>query len=185
MRIDYSVTKKTQFSNYSQVFWVLSIIPIFFLFSVFALEGGEFGIRLAIAVSLLTILLQVLPLYLLHMNYYDINKFDKLVCDFESRSISFYHGNDEINFKTDEIISVRYFMSFAKKNNTGGSLCWDNYNFCDIRLPDNKHVIITSLLVPNIDSLLEKMNVDKEKITQIPDVYSSVNKIALDENFMK
>jgi len=173
MITNYVITKKFRFRNFSPLLTILILLIGAYFYSTYK-YGGESGIFFLIF-FLVFFLIQAFMHLLLHLNYYYANKFDSLECDFENKTIIYHHGNDNtIECKSDEIKIVKHFMSYPARNKKAGLLTWDSYSYCDIELRDERHFIITSLLVPDLEAFLSNMNIDRYRIKKIAGFYSLV-----------
>ena len=67
-------------------------------------------------------------------------------------------------------------MSYPEKrtNRPGGRFMWDSYSYCDIELKDGRKIIITSLLVPDMNKFVEDLGVDSDRIEKIGGFYNIV-----------
>ena len=100
------------------------------------------------------------PSILLHLNYYYINRSSKLFYYREKGKIEFINDKDMLGFTMDDIDSVVRFVSSNFAAGRAAFLPWDNYNHSSIFLKNGQRIIITSLLVQNLN-----LPIPEEKIT--------------------
>lgn len=174
MSIKYSIDRKIRKADFSPVFWSLFFFVIFYIIAVYQ-EGVYVAATFFLPFMGIFFIIGLIGMYSLHMNYYNANKEDTLVCDYENKIMVFQHGNDKpIEFKPYQVQAVNRYLGPQMKKNRTGMLMWDNYNYCDISLSDGQHIIITSLLVPKIYDFLIKMGIDQDKIHLFSSWYNPV-----------
>jgi len=97
---------------------------------------------------------------IIHINYYIVSKGDVLQYNFLEQSITLKHNNKSITFHLEDIDFVVRYMSFNLTANRSFVLLWDGYNHAVISLKSGERFTMTSLLVPDINLLI-----DQKKIT--------------------
>jgi hypothetical protein len=91
------------------------------------------------------------PVVVLHLNYYLKNKGDLFIYDGLNQRINFNHKGMTFEFIFEDIKYVKQFRSYPLAENRFQWTPWDNYNYSVIYLKNGESMIITSLLVPNLD----------------------------------
>jgi len=179
MTQEYIIKKKYCRKDLSGIL-ALSIILTLGLLLLVYMKGPD-SIRIGIPVFLFFLLIQIIPFLLLHDGYYDANRSDSLLCDYENKILTYCHGNEPpITLKAIDISRVKYYLSYAANNKNPGRFLWDRYSYCDIEIPNDKSLFITSLLVPDINFFLSNMNIDPKIIEKKPGFYSSITKSSSD-----
>jgi len=173
MILEYSVTG-IKLKHFSPLlgFFLISVIMYF----IFVKSEGPGTSGVAIIGFSIMFLLQLFPFIALYEDYYSENKADRLVYDSDKRTIIFIKGNNApVEFTKNDVLVIKYYMSYPHKNQKGAMLAWDKFCYCDILLPDDKHVIITSLLVPDLDAFIKDMDFYPQGIQRIPGLFSSIS----------
>lgn len=97
----------------------------------------------------------VLPTIIIHINYYLANRGDSLMFSSQDSIITITHKGKPTTFTLDDIDHIEKYMSYNLAANRSGVIPWDDYNHAIIYLKDGQEFIVTSLLVPNLNLLLE------------------------------
>lgn len=100
----------------------------------------------ALKAATLIFLFQFVPTALLHLNYYFLNRDDKLVIDQLNQIMIFTSGENETMFSFNDIEQAKLYKSFALHKKNPQFLGWDGYNHALITLNNGTRIIITSLL---------------------------------------
>ncbi len=95
----------------------------------------------------LTLTVLVMPAIFLYINYYLLNKNDKLTVNTETGNLVFYHDNLQIAFKFEDISSLIFHKAFVLRFKEGRRFFASDYFYAVIRLNDQTRIVVTSLLV--------------------------------------
>jgi hypothetical protein len=165
MDVKYEITRKSEFANFPQFLYTIFYLIVGVAYCIFKNGNGSASFFISFFIGL--IILESIPVYLLHKSYYDANKGDEMVCDFENKSISYQHNDNNIQFTADEIDSIKYYRSKARQ------FPWYKYNYLNVKLMNGESINITSLLVPDIKSFIANMHFDENRIVKIESFVSS------------
>lgn len=97
-----------------------------------------------------------------------------LTYDSEAEQICFTHRKITFSFNVDKIKKVTRHVSFRYYAKGPQILAWDTYNHSIIELYSGETVIITSLLIPDLD-----LPVSKDKIIIERDIFRLVKEQSL------
>ena len=170
---NYTITKKSQFASMFSLVWLFAMFTGAAIIIYFRV-GSTATFTFFIPGFLILYIVQVIFLMLIHSSYYSVNKGDELICDYDSKLMIYHHKGKVSEIRPFEIASVKNYMSYPMKNKTIGSLAWDDYNYCEIELMNGQSIIITSLLVSDMNFFLENMNIDNNKITRIAKLFNTI-----------
>ena len=151
----YSITIKNQFLNAWQI---LLLLVIFIIIGKYSIEQSGDS-QTTISTLTFIFLFELLPQVALHLNYYLVNRYDKLMHDSPNGKFIFYHRGNECEFDVDEICKVVVYKSFALYKNNIQLLAWDYYNHTIIHLNNGKSIVVTSLMVGSELSLQVEKNI--------------------------
>lgn len=165
----YVITPNSQYLNYSPFLWMILFVPIgtFFLIRKAGPQSSLFFICSMAGFCAY----QLLGLLWIHMNYLHANKGDELICDMDTKKISYTHDGEIIEFSEAEITSVLRYLSYSTRDKKAGLSPFDYYNVMFIKLHSGKIITITSLLVPDINTFIQDAEIPKDKITSEPSVF--------------
>ncbi|HWV74948.1 MAG TPA: hypothetical protein VN040_24685 [Pseudosphingobacterium sp.] len=148
----YKVTFKHHLRNGWLI--ILGIILCVF-FPYFMVFKTNERIEVFSIISIFLFVLTAIPIIVVHLNYYTVNKGDVLKYAYQEREIIITHKGISINFSLDDIEEVIRYMSFNFAANRSSVLPWDGYNHAVVRLKNGREFTITSLLVPNLNIPIE------------------------------
>lgn len=118
-------------------------------------------------------LFQFLPFQILNWNYHSKNDGDELICDFANGAISYSHLDEIVKFNVRDIYNIRRFMSIVEIGRVPKwHIMWYKYNYCNIVLDNGRNIIITSLLVPDMNKFIEDLNIDNGRVEKIGGFYN-------------
>jgi hypothetical protein len=120
---------------------------------------GSHDLIYFIFLSFLGFFLFFIPLVILHLNYFSTNKRHILHYYPYQNRIDIIKNNDVTSFHFDDIKNVFQYKTFPLAENRVQWFPWDNYNYSVINLENGHKLIITSLLVPNLDLPIDKSKV--------------------------
>jgi hypothetical protein len=135
------------------------------LYSFLIVDGGAFiayiyffGFSLPYAIFILPLsllfILTVLPVIILHTQYFLLNRNSELLINREDKTITYISGNTELKAEFNDIESLQFYGSFAGDS---GIYTFSAYRFYKIILKDKREIIVTSLMMKNIKNELPKL----------------------------
>lgn len=142
---EFKITFKQQLLMLGNAF----IVP--FLLMIFVLYFNLTGFFLIIPFGVL-FTVDMLPTILLHVNYFNENKTSTLIVDKEKGVLSFNKNGKNIESKFCNISCLCTITSTVY--NTGRH-SFGQYRFCKIVFVDNSEIIITCLMVNDIENTLK------------------------------
>jgi hypothetical protein len=112
-----------------------------------------------IVLFLFIFLLNVLPVLLLHLQYLIKNWNVTFKIDREKKLITCQNGKKSLKYSFDDIETLKYYATHGHISRRGSSLWYtfDPYRFYKITFKDQKKVIITCLMINNIENTLEQL----------------------------
>lgn len=150
------------------IYLVLSIAYVFYMISSYGFE--DFSFFLISGVTFFCVFF--IPVVVIHFNYYFTNKHDLFIYDELNQRISFTHRGETYDFFFKDIEHVKRFKSYPLAENRLQWTPWDNYNYSIIYLKNKKRLLVTSLLVPNLDLPISKA---RKSLVKSFYCYASIN----------
>lgn len=134
------------------------ILPfLFFVFSLILSYGliitSNIGVILPICVSVLILLSFVLT-FILHYNYYRVDKNKILEIDLNMQEISITQNSKTHLFKLLDVDRVRMTHSSNYDNSYRKTMPWGSYYFYMICLKNDEEFIVTRLVVRKLETIL-------------------------------
>ncbi|MEM8969551.1 MAG: hypothetical protein AAGE93_24250 [Bacteroidota bacterium] len=140
---------------------VLSVILPIVGYYLMLYKLGEFNVEAALIVSFVVFTTLILPLLILHINYYLYSKNDKFLYD-ESREIMVYERKGMVTeFEAKNIESVVSYKSWPLAENRTPIFPWDVYHYTAIELKNGSLLKVSSLVVYEFD---KKVKIDGIRI---------------------
>jgi hypothetical protein len=136
----------------------LSINTILFI-GYISLFGREKIDAILIIMSLFLLLVNFFPVVLLHIQYSIINSNAILTIDTIRKTISYKKGDKIFEYNFSDIQNLKYYATSGHISTKGSSerYTFDGYRYYKIVMNDNNEIIITCLMINNIDNKLEQM----------------------------
>ncbi len=156
----YKINLKSHLLNASNILFGL-LVAILFLFFMYYTKNVD--INSLSWIGLIIFLLGVLPGLIIHVNYYNVNKNQILEYFQNEGKIKVITNGINIVFVMDDIAHVDRYLSYNLEARRSSFLPWDNYNHSVIHLKDGKKIIVTSLLIPNLNLPISAQKVRTEK----------------------
>jgi len=154
------IIKKMNFKNHLYALFPLMVFTLVVAIGIY-LFYQKYGVPEKTIMILIVILysLFALPSFFLHIEYFinDINV--SLTIDSRNRQVIYEKYKHRIVFNFNEIEKLLFFGETKDFNN----LTTQNYSYYYFEVKDNKSFIITSLVIRNIDHLINKVNVIKNR----------------------
>lgn len=110
--------------------------------------------NLLLGMLILTFILSVLPVIIVHTQYYIANRGASLIIDTDKKILMYSSKIKQYEYSFDDIQFLYHYVSY------GGGSGWytfDEYRFFKIVFNDNKEIIITCLMMNDIKHTLEKL----------------------------
>jgi hypothetical protein len=139
---------------------VIFSIGIYFLM---IYKYGSFDLQKGLIVGVITLSLFVLPMLILHLQYYFQNRHDKFEYDQLSGEIVYQRGDSKLTFRVEEILKITVHKSRPLAEGRTPILIWDEYNYAVIELKDGQKIKLSSLLVNELDKVLKFENTEIKK----------------------
>ncbi|MFA0961216.1 hypothetical protein AB9P05_05390 [Roseivirga sp. BDSF3-8] len=105
----------------------------------------------------------VLPMLLLHLQYYIINRYDSFSYDDVKQVIIYSSKYNDIRFHEKDITEIIVYKTKPLAENRTAVFTWDEYNYALIKLSNNVVIRISCLLVGELDKILKLKNVHVKK----------------------
>jgi hypothetical protein len=110
-----------------------------------------------ILIAIFFLFIDTLPTIAVHIQYYIINRKSLLILNTTAKELTFKTDTSQTNYSFDEINTIKYYRSYGKGS---GWHSFGEYRYYKIVFTDKKEIIITCLMVNDIqqtlDSLLNK-----------------------------
>jgi len=100
-----------------------------------------------------------IPALFLHLEYIIHDRVSSLTIDNINKNGIYRKGKSEIVFSFDEIESVYFFGETKDFNN----LTTQNHSFYFFKLKNNKDFIVSCLVVRNIENIIPKISINKNR----------------------
>ena len=169
--IKFKITLKQQFLVLIWFFVMNSVL----LIAYFKIINPLFVDGLIIGGIVFLIALFVLPVIILHPQYVIKNCLGPLVISTEEHFVSIGKGKDLFKFNFSDIKELRYYATLSHLSSKGGSswYTFDSYRFYKIILNNSDEIIVTCLMINNIENTLEELLGIKaiRKFRAIPFIY--------------
>src|SRR5436190_1962412 len=112
-----------------------------------------------IAVIFFYFLVEVLPVLLVHIQYLYKNWGNILILDVDNKSILLEHRDSKKQYSFNDIKVIKYYATGGHISTNGSSLYYsfDPYRFYKIIFKDKSEMIITCLMINNIENTLENL----------------------------
>lgn len=144
--------KSNRNNHLSQIKWQISygvmlcFIPIYIYYQ-YGSEGISFPISLVAALFILNLI----PHALIHYNYSTKSKSKNLCIDLKSKTFKFLDNGSPIEFELADINCVTTTISKSTANRNLRWFPWDSYCYSRISLKSGDEVLITSLMVKELN----------------------------------
>jgi|GEM_PF-2034398 len=130
--------------------FLLVLMP-FVLYFLMIVKYDVFDLKKAVIAGVLVFVVFILPMLILHFNYYSVNKGSSFSYNELEGEMIFKNSHGENKFNTNEIDSIICHKSWPMSNNRSALLPWDIYNYAEVRLKNGQILKISSLLVYEFD----------------------------------
>ncbi|WP_140160556.1 hypothetical protein [Algoriphagus antarcticus] len=122
---------------------------------------GHFELIPSLFMGGFVFILYVVPMIVLHIQYYLLNRNDTFEYDCSIGKMIFRRKGKQICFEDHEILKITVFKTRTLAENRTPIFLWDYYNYSVIELKSGEVIKLSSLLVNEIDKVL---NIDVFKI---------------------
>jgi len=146
----FKITIKQQLLMLNSLMIIVGIplICYLYMFGFTKLHG------LAIVAVVIVFSLMVLPVLILHSQYYKQNRKSEFIVDKRNREIFYHSPKINIESSFDNIRSLESYCSFAEKQ---AIYTFSDYRYFKIILLDGQEIIITSLMMYDIKNKMEEL----------------------------
>ena len=155
--ITYKVNLKSHFNHlkYLIIFiFIFSLMPLMMV-----VIYGKKDLVLFLFMGIVLFLIVAAPQFLLHYTYYKANVAQKFIYCLNKNIIKIVENSLETSFSSNDISKVICYMTSANHIRMGNRFPWSNYHYSQIHLFNGQCLIITSLLVPDIESFIEPQRI--------------------------
>ncbi|MEQ8358170.1 MAG: hypothetical protein RH860_01690 [Cytophagales bacterium] len=137
---------------------VFSLIGEFIIIN---FRGDQIDFSIVTLMTVSVVLIFFIPSFLLHFQYFLINRNKELIIDEDSSEIMFRNRNTNklIVFTEGDIREIIDSKTKEKKNKQSSFFPWYNYSYATIILKNGIEICITSLLVNNIESVFDQKHI--------------------------
>jgi len=119
-----------------------------------------FGLSLPTPIYLYAFLvlfgIDLLPASILHIQYLVKNSKAELIINRQTRRISYSNGTENLDYCFDDLRELYCVASYGGGRNTG-YYSFGDYRFCKLIFKDDVEIVITCLMVNNIQHTLESL----------------------------
>ena len=132
---------------------VLIVCPLYFVS-----RFGEESLGFAIKAAVIILLVVLVPHAVLHARYTLAERGTRISFDKRSRRVRYEIGDQTADFSLNEIDAVKVVRSRALANRDLQWFPWDSYCYALIKLRDGRQILVTSLLVPDLEFPIKMPN---------------------------
>jgi hypothetical protein len=151
MKKEFSTSIKNQFRSFSFGLFLISVILVM---EIYMRNGSPFYKNFEFTIWPFFIL--IFPTLVLHIEYFFANKSSKFVIDYENESIEYLKGDTLLKYPFSEISRiVVYLAPSIKRGSSVKYLPFEKYNFAKFFFKGGDEMIITSLLIGNLDQEID------------------------------
>lgn len=148
-KIEYKVTKKSEWENFKSIFLyfiIFSLLPLSmrYLFP----DGSMFEFICYASVGFMFFFI---PQCFIHLSYYYRDKDKALLFNLTAGKLTITDKEVSENFLLDDIKHVFHYVSYSFAEKRMGWYPWEGYNYSKIILKNGRQYIITSLLVRRLE----------------------------------
>lgn len=130
---------------------ILFTIIVLLIFTIVMAQNTTDDPRIFIWISSALFAVFGIPAIVIHINYLITNQKDVLFVDLNTWEFEMMRNGKKTSFALEDIKYVEKYMSFNFAANRSPFLAWDPYNHTIFFLNDGTKLVVTSLLVPNIN----------------------------------
>ncbi|MDN3653247.1 hypothetical protein QWY77_10880 [Thalassotalea ponticola] len=145
----FSLSIKSHFIQAWPIFIILGIAlctPYLFV-SEFGEQSFGFGVNAALIIFFVVFI----PHSIIHIRYTLLSRGKEVSFDKKNKEIRYKSRNSERIIKHSDINNVRIVLNTAQKNNSPQCFPWQAYSYAVLILKTGEQILITSLLVPNLN----------------------------------
>ena len=148
-------TKRIQLKDHLAHAWpiVIYFLVSFALIIYMVYKYGKEDLTLFVIMALLIFFIFAIPLTILHLDYYVLNRDD--VLHFGPQGLKYSHQGIIHDINWSDINEIETFKSYPLAENRVHWFPWDSYHYSIIKLFNGKIFLITSLLFAEIGSIEE------------------------------
>lgn len=105
----------------------------------------------------------LIPIVLIHLNHYFKNRFDSFQYDAGTGEIIYERRGIIRKIASSEIEKITVYKSWPLAKGRSTTLIWDSYNYAVIVLKDGTIIRLSSLLVNELDKVVNFENIEVKK----------------------
>jgi hypothetical protein len=114
----------------------------------------DIGHEALVLTLLIFFLIDAFPTIMVHLDYFIQNRRSLLELNTERRELTYSSPKKKLQYSFDDIMELHYFRSYGK--NTGW-YSFGEYRFYKIVFNDQNKIIVTCLMINNIENTLESL----------------------------
>jgi hypothetical protein len=136
----------------------LTMNPVIIVIFIFIFRDVKIELWMLVAFFLL-FLIEVLSVVILNIQYLLKNWNAVLMVDNVKQSIQYHQKQQFLEYKIHEIERIRYYATSGHISRKGSSLWYtfDPYRFYKITFKDKREIVVTCLMINNIEHVLEEL----------------------------
>jgi hypothetical protein len=146
----YTVNTRSHFRHLWLLLFLLIFVPIGVHYMMI-FKGGDYSNDIRILIGQIFLLVYILPMVLLHLNYYFENKGDYLFYDKAQGAFIYGKNKTETIFDLSDVESITCSKSKTLAEDRSPFFPWDIYNYTKIQLKNGDKLKLSSLLVYELD----------------------------------
>jgi hypothetical protein len=163
MNVEYSISRKNIFEHVWIIILGIFIIPMIVVVFNYKYGTQDITSHIIIASSIL-IITTILPILVLHIQYYIKNTDTHLKIDYNSGSIFVKQKGNILEFSFDDIKYMRRVKELEYARRRTYFLPWGLFNYSVLYLDDNSKIVITSYMVIDFDLPIDE---NKKKLFEV------------------
>jgi hypothetical protein len=147
----YTITPRNQFIALKAIILVFLLLALLYKYGKYSNGDLEF--------YSIFFLIFLIPVLYLHIEYYYFNKGTTLDVDLLQNKLVYYSKSGEIKtIRFDELKEIVYYMAPSWHRTIKMKMApWEHYHYAIILTKDGEKIIITSLMVPNVEKALSEI----------------------------
>lgn len=143
---------KIIFSRQLELLWPCILTSVFAIVVYVFVIGLSAPIYIAIGFLSFFFIVNLLPVLILHVQYLGVNNNSILILSIPDKKLVYQGKGKHIDADFSEIESLQYYGSYGRNS----WYTFGEYEFCKILLSNKKEIIITSLMMKEVKTSLEK-----------------------------
>lgn len=147
--VSSGISLRNHISNAYPGIWLFLAVAVGFYYGIYRYGWENSSAYLEIATLILII--GGLPQFIIHLNYFMVNRMDNVIIDMFDRNITLYHRSEQYILSLEMLKKVTAYMSPNLANDRYLFTHIDQYHHAVLEFEDGRSIVLTSLLTPRID----------------------------------